>query len=57
LFVFCLISLNLLVAACSEKAGCLVADSRREINVIAVGNGGYSLFLTTSGFHEKAHFY
>ena len=54
--VFVLVMLVAL-SACSKKPGCMVADSIQEIGNESLNNKGLHLYLRTSGFSEKEHFY
>jgi hypothetical protein len=45
------------VIACSDKPDCLVADSLKEMTAPSLNEKGLHIFLRTSGFNEKEHFY
>lgn len=54
--VFALVML-VAISACSKKPDCMVADSIQEIGNESLNNKGLHLYLRTSGFSEKEHFY
>lgn len=54
--VFALVML-VAISACSKKPDCMVADSIQKIENQSLNNKGLHLYLRTSGFSEKEHFY
>ncbi|MCF6258226.1 MAG: hypothetical protein L3J98_11850 [Gammaproteobacteria bacterium] len=44
-------------SACTKKPDCFTADSIKEMKIMSLNKKGYFLFLRTSGFQEKIHFY
>ncbi len=42
---------------CSTEQDCFVSDSIKELKVKNLNEDGYFLFLRTSGFGEKEHFF
>lgn len=55
--VFMLVMLGFASSACSKMPDCMVADSIQEIGNESLNNKGLNLYLRTSGFSEKEHFY
>ncbi len=45
------------VVACADSPDCFVADSLKEIAVPSLNEKDLHIFLRTSGFNEKEHFY
>ena len=43
--------------ACSKKPDCMIADSVEEIKSESLNKKGLRLYLRSSGFSEKEHFY
>lgn len=54
---FCLSVVTMFLVACSHNEDCLVADSLEQVHVLTVEDKSYYLFVRTTGFNEKAHFY
>lgn len=54
-FVYLLISCLLL--SCSIDNDCFVADSIEKVKKISIDSKDHFLYLRTSGFNEKEHFY
>lgn len=46
-----------LALACSDKNNCFVAETIVPVNKIDVSGVDHFLYLRSSGFHEKEHFY
>jgi hypothetical protein len=55
--LFGVLLLLMSLAACSNKADCLTADTIKEITAQSLNEKGVHLFLRSSGFNEKVHFY
>ena len=51
------ISLHVSMTGCSQQPDCLMADTLQDITTASLQAQGYHLFLRTSGFTDKAHFY
>lgn len=49
--------LLLFLTACSNKPDCFVADTIKEITVHSLNEKGLHVFLRSSGFNDKEHFY
>lgn len=54
--IFILLTL-LFMSGCSKEQDCFVADSIKELKLSQLNEENYFLFLRTSGFSEKEHFF
>jgi hypothetical protein len=45
------------VTGCSNKPDCFVADTIKEITALPLNENGLHVYLRSSGFNEKEHFY
>lgn len=52
-----LILLIIAISACSKQPDCMIADSLQEIENKSLNDKRLHLYLRTSGFSEKEHFY
>ncbi len=57
LFVLFIFWTSLFMSGCSTEQDCFVADSIKELKVSQLNGEAYFLFLRTSGFGEKEHFF
>jgi len=56
-FLFFYVLISSLFIGCAEEVDCFVADSVAKVRAVSVNNKTYYVYLRTSGFSEKEHFY